>query len=263
MATALFLSPHLDDVAFSCGGTCHRLAARGWRTTLCTVFTRSVPDPRGFALACQLDKGLGPEVDYMALRRAEDAEAGRCLGAAETLWLDLPEAPHRGYHAAPALFGPFASADRIEPALRAALEPLLARHDLVFAPQGIGDHVDHRRVRDLVAASAAAARTVWYREMPYAVRHPEARPDAAALSALAEVVAAFGGIDLAAKLAACAAYASQLGFQFGGEAAMRACLRGFAGAEAARLGSSTRLAEALLVPDEAAALLREEDLSAG
>ncbi len=69
---ALFLSPHLDDVAFSCGGTLVGLAAGGWETHLATAFTASVPDPQGFALACQLDKGLGPEVDYMALRRAED-----------------------------------------------------------------------------------------------------------------------------------------------------------------------------------------------
>ncbi len=256
MPTALFLSPHLDDVAFSCGGTFRHLAARGWRASLCTVFTRSVPDPQGFALACQHDKGLGPEVDYMALRRAEDAEAGRRLGAAETIWLDLPEAPHRGYHAAPALFGGFAPQDDIEPALRAALAPLLARHDLVFAPQGVGNHVDHRRVRDAVAASAAASRTVWYRDTPYALRHPEARPDAAAaLPALPEVAAAFAGNALAAKLAACAAYASQLGFQFGGEVAMRGCLRRFARAEAARLGSTAELAEAMLVSPEAAPLL--------
>ena len=81
MPHALALSPHLDDAAFSCGGTLARLAAAGWRVTLCTAFTRSVPDPTGFALACQLDKGLGPEVDYMALRRAEDDAACAALGA--------------------------------------------------------------------------------------------------------------------------------------------------------------------------------------
>jgi len=167
LPSALLLSPHLDDVAFSCGGTARRLADAGWRTVLCTVFTRSVPDPRGFALACQLDKGLGPEVDYMALRRAEDADAARHLGA-ETLWLDLLEAPHRGYGSAPALFGPFVPEDEIQPELEAALEPLLvAGHDLLFAPQAIGGHVDHRRVRDAVVKAGPAARTVWYRDAPF------------------------------------------------------------------------------------------------
>jgi hypothetical protein len=70
MPTALALSPHLDDAAFSCGGLLHALGAAGWDVATVTVFTASVADPTGFALACQTDKGLGPEVDYMDLRRA-------------------------------------------------------------------------------------------------------------------------------------------------------------------------------------------------
>jgi LmbE family N-acetylglucosaminyl deacetylase len=245
LPSALLLSPHLDDIAFSCGGTAKQLADAGWRTVLCIVFTRSVPDPRGFALACQLDKGLGPEVDYMALRRAEDADAARHLGA-ETLWLDLLEAPHRGYGSAPALFGPFVPEDEIQPELEAALEPLLvAGHDLLFAPQAIGGHVDHRRVRDAAAKAAPAARTVWYRDAPYAIRHPDARPGH---DVPPEAPVAIDKAALAAKLAACAAYASQLGFQFGGEAAMRESLARFALAEARRLGLGEGLAEAVMAP---------------
>ena len=61
MPAALFLSPHLDDVAFSCGALFDALAARGWDAHLVTVFTRSVPGPRGFALECQTSKGIAPE----------------------------------------------------------------------------------------------------------------------------------------------------------------------------------------------------------
>ena len=104
MPTALFLSPHLDDVAFSCGGTLAKLAAAGWHCVLATAFTKSVPNPTGFALTCQTDKGLSPGLDYLAVRRAEDAEFGRIVGAAEVLWLDFPEAPHRGYASAAELF---------------------------------------------------------------------------------------------------------------------------------------------------------------
>ncbi|MFD0936889.1 PIG-L deacetylase family protein, partial [Methylobacterium trifolii] len=103
MPVALALSPHLDDAVFSCGGTLATLADAGWRVVMATLFTASVPEPRGFALACQLDKGLGPEVDYMALRRAEDLEAAGILGVA-TEHLPFREAPHRGYASAQALF---------------------------------------------------------------------------------------------------------------------------------------------------------------
>ncbi len=111
---------------------------------MATLFTATVPDPAGFALACQLDKGLGPEVDYMALRRAEDRDAAAALGTVEARHLPLREAPHRGYASAPDLFagrGPTttcvgARGDRRRPA-----RPRDA--DLVLAPQAVGGHVDH------------------------------------------------------------------------------------------------------------------------
>ena len=97
MPTALALSPHLDDAAFSCGGLLASLARQGWRTVMATLFTGSVPDPQGFALACQLDKGLSAGIDYMALRRGEDARAAAELGIAPPRHMPFREAPHRGY----------------------------------------------------------------------------------------------------------------------------------------------------------------------
>ena len=113
MKTALFISPHLDDAAFSCGATLARLAANGWRTILCTVFTKSVPRPEGFALACQLDKGLPPGADYMKLRRAEDYRAAKILNAGEVLHLNFAEAPHRGYGSAAELFAGIRGGDDV------------------------------------------------------------------------------------------------------------------------------------------------------
>ncbi|MDO9712179.1 PIG-L deacetylase family protein [Paracraurococcus lichenis] len=224
MAHALALSPHLDDAAFSCGGTLARLAAGGWTVTLCTAFTRSVPDPTGFALACQLDKGLGAEVDYMALRRAEDAAACAALGA-RPLWLDLPEAPHRGYRDARALFAAPLAADHVAAPLAAALAPLLdPAPDLLLAPQAIGGHVDHvLLVRALRAVLPPGLPVLWWTDFPYSLKpqsHP-ARPFEAAMASLPE--RAIEG-DATARLAACAAYRSQLGFQFGGTAGLAEAL---------------------------------------
>ena len=80
MPLALALSPHLDDAAFSCGGTLAALAAEGWDVVVATLFAASVEAPTGFALACQTDKGLPADADYMAIRRAE--ETARYLVAA-------------------------------------------------------------------------------------------------------------------------------------------------------------------------------------
>ncbi len=265
MPNALFLSPHLDDVAFSCGAAFAALAAGGWDAHLVTVFTRSIPDPRGFALACQTDKGLGADVDYMALRRAEDAEAARALGAASVRWLAHAEAPHRGYHSAAALFAGVHPADA--DAWRAVAADVAALVDelapaLVFAPQAIGGHADHRHVvravREIAHTRAAAGRplaTAWYRDTPYVIRHPGALPPDPIAHDLVDVALHPTEAAFAAKLDACAAYASQLGFQFGGESAMRDALTELARTEAAR-ARTTAPAEVVAAAPHAAAALR-------
>lgn len=238
---ALFVSPHLDDVAFSCSGLLARLGGLGWRVAVATVFTRSVPDPAGFALACQLDKGLAPGVDYMALRRAEDAEFGRALGVVPLEWLDLPEAPHRGYGSPPELFAGVRPDDAIAAEVGRRLGALLARlrPDWVFAPQGIGNHADHLQViRAIAALPDGGARVAWYRDLPYAAKFPAASAAPDLPGDMVEVAIPLGPDDLAAKVAASACYATQAPFQFGpgGPAAIARLLGDFAYAEGERLG---------------------------
>ncbi len=216
MPLAIALSPHLDDAAFSCGGTLSALAADGWDVVVATLFTASVEAPAGFALACQTDKGLPADADYMAIRRAEDAEACRRLEA-RPVWLPFREAPHRGYGSAPALFGPLRSDDAAHLDLAAALEPLLARHrpDLLLAPQAIGGHVDHVQAVRALHLLRPAGPVLWWRDFPYLARratHP-ARPFEGAMAALPEEARP---ISVERKRHACAAYETQLGFQFGG-----------------------------------------------
>ncbi len=228
MRTALFISPHLDDAVFSAGGLAGLLADGGWRTVLATVFTRSVVPAQGFALACQLDKGLAPDVDYMALRRAEDHAAARLLRFTHTRWLDLVEAPHRSYESAPALFGPLRDDDAIGPDLCAKLGALAAEFapDLVLAPQGLGNHVDHQQVTKAVIACFPAERIAFYRDTPYAIRQPASQP----LGLVPALPAATIGIAAALdrKIAAAQAYTSQIGFQFGGAGPLALALSDFA-----------------------------------
>jgi LmbE family N-acetylglucosaminyl deacetylase len=228
MPTALFLSPHLDDVVFSCGGLAAILAGRGWRTVIATAFTRSVVPAAGFALACQLDKGLPPEVDYMALRRAEDEAAARILAVTDTRWLDLLEAPHRGYGSAPELFGAIRPDDGIAPALDAAFDALgeELRPALVLAPQGLGNHVDHQQVIAAALRCFPAERIAFYRDTPYAIRQPAAPPHPSVPVGTPSTLPI--GAVLDRKIAAAQAYTTQIGFQFGGPAPLATSLRGFA-----------------------------------
>jgi LmbE family N-acetylglucosaminyl deacetylase len=207
------VSPHLDDAAFSAGGTLARHVRDGGRVTIVTCFTGNVAAPEGFALACQLDKGLPAEVDYMALRRAEDERACAAISATP-IHLPFLEAPHRGYGSAPALFGPRLPADDdIANRLTPVLAELVADAERILGPLGIGDHVDHHVVREALTRVADPERLLLWEDWPYLDRADRLPPNPAQT------------VDLDAELierriAMCEAYGSQLSFQFGGRAAM-------------------------------------------
>lgn len=259
MPTALFLSPHLDDVAFSCGGLLAQLSDAGWRTVMATAFTATVLPVTGFALACQLDKGLDASVDYMALRREEDRAAAAILGVAELRWLDLPEAPHRGYGAAGQLFGAMLAGDEVWRPLAARIAALLDEFqpDLVLAPQGLGSHVDHRQTIRAVT-HIAPPHLAFYRDTPYAIQNPGSTPAIGGPQMTECSITLAVGLDR--KIAASCAYGSQIGFQFGGPAQLAAALREFAlreggGHPAERILVSRGPALDLLLASHQAALL--------
>ena len=241
MPTALFLSPHLDDVAFSCGGTLLRLAKAGWRTVLGTIFTASVPEPQGFALRCQTDKGLPPSADYMAIRREEDHAFAALAGCTEVRHWPHREAPHRGYESPEALFAGPLPGDTVWESVRDDLASLFdtARPELIFAPQGLGRHVDHLQTIRALLAVCAVERVCWYRDTPYAIRDPGAAPAPALAAAdLITCRVTLPAETLADKIAGCTLYASQIGFQFGGADGVRSKLTGFHRSEAGGTESS-------------------------
>lgn len=231
MPRALLLSPHLDDVAFSCAATARHLLRGGWNVRLVTVFTQSVANPQGFALACQLDKGLAPDADYMKLRRAEDDEFCRIIGIENTEHWPLREAPNRGYDSAPELFAGIKNGDEVWREIAEKLEEI-ETPDTVFAPQGLGNHADHLQVIRAVRARGWDAQAFWYRDTPYAIRQSDAKSSELLPESLSGGFVAFDEAELEIKIAGCCAYVSQIGFQFGGADGVAAQLREFHRAEA-------------------------------
>jgi len=233
MAVALALSPHLDDAAFSAGGTLACLADQGWNVVLATLFTASVPQPSGFALACQTDKGFSPDTDYMALRRAEDLVACKTLGA-RPVWLGLREAPHRGYGSAAELFAEPHEDDTTEQAA-AVIAGLLSslRPSLLLAPQAIGAHVDHVLTVRAILELRPATPVLWWQDFPYTSRTGKiCRPFTPLMEALPEAMLPS---DPLRRLAACAAYTSQLAYQFGGVDGLTRALSATGGDERVRV----------------------------
>lgn len=172
----------------------------------------------------------------MALRRAEDRAFAEGAKVDDAWQWDLPEAPHRGYESPAELFAGAHADDTVWQAVRDALTSLDAelQPDLVFAPQGLGNHVDHlQTVRAVFGVYPLEGKVVWYRDTPYAIREPAAQPTALLdLARLTQRRVPLPADLLARKVAGCCLYASQLGFQFGGEDGVREKLTAFHRAEA-------------------------------
>ena len=211
------VSPHLDDAAFSAGGTLANYVEEGSEVTVVTCFTGNVDRPEGFALACQIDKGLPADIDYMALRRTEDERACALIGATP-VHLPFLEAPHRGYESAAALFGPRLPGDDMADRLAPELARATQGATIVLGPLGLGDHVDHHIVREALERVVERDRLYLWEDWPYVERAEPLRhtPDWTVTLDRELTVK---------RIAMCAAYESQLGFQFGGRAAMEERLR--------------------------------------
>ena len=81
-AQTVFVSPHLDDAALSCGGNIARLARAGTRVTVVTVFTADQsPGSALSPLAMRTHASWGVGDQPFEARRAEDAAACKAMGA--------------------------------------------------------------------------------------------------------------------------------------------------------------------------------------
>ena len=172
---AVFLAPHYDDVALSCGGTVAALRDEGERPLIVTLFG-GLPGGTLSAFALDMHRrwGVGAK-DALAARRQEEACAAAHLGA-ESHWLDFPDAIYRGerYTSDPELFGNVHPSERgvpraLEGALLAYLHGRGITADRFYVPLAVGNHVDHQHARELGRRLAAAGNEVLaYEDYPYA-----------------------------------------------------------------------------------------------
>ncbi|RME11008.1 MAG: PIG-L family deacetylase [Ardenticatenia bacterium] len=244
MPTRLFLSPHLDDAILSCGGLIAQAHAAGDRLIIATIFAGD-PSP----LAAQLPFARyqhtlwGDPIAPMPLRRAEDLAAAAALGVHDVVHLTFADAVYRHLPTGEALytndddlFGALHSAD--EPLINAianALHPLIAEADDIYAPLGLGNHVDHQLVAHAARRLSTAARLVWYEELPYAewddpTAHTATRTKHPHLVAIDETA-------MMRKLDAMGYYRTQIPVLYRNEIAMHRRVRAYAARLAAGLSA--------------------------
>lgn len=230
----IFLSPHLDDAALSCGGAIARHDADGARVlvvTLCTALPDSSTPFSSFAAATHATWKLAPE-EAVSARLREDELAMERLGA-DFYWADFSDAIYRMpdvYINNESLFGTPAPNDPLGPELVALLVDLRRRapNATFYAPLGIGNHVDHQLVCAAALIDANGTTTALYEDVPYVLRE----------GALDQRFGALGGrfvpstidIDdgLSRKIGAIEAYTSQVDDLFGSTAEMHQAIIAYA-----------------------------------
>jgi LmbE family N-acetylglucosaminyl deacetylase len=233
----LYLSPHFDDVALSCGGQVFRHAAIGDSVLVVTVMAAEPPAGPQSETVQSLHRrwadslGGAPPEAIVAQRRAEDRAAFQMLRA-DVLHLVFLDCIYRAgpagdplYPGPTDMFGEFnpADADVID-AVAGALAALPPAGQ-IYGPLGIGRHVDHGVTRR--AAERVFGNVAYYEDYPYtmaagaveAVLPPEARGDWSAETMWLTETA------LVAKISAVAAYRSQLSSFFTGPEDLAAKLR--------------------------------------
>lgn len=240
MATTLsydyiYLSPHLDDVALSCGGQIYTATCAGERVLIVTI-TAGDPVAPVSSYAASLHNRWELVVDATAARRAEDLAASAILGA-EALHWNVPDCIYRvdaqgvPYYVSDAeLFGPVAPAEMgLVDELAAQMRALPPARQIV-APLVVGKHVDHQLTRLAAERAFGSEALLYYEDYPYAQlpgKLEEALADAGSAQWVAEVVALHEDA-LRTKYAAVAAFRSQLSTFFRDQADLEAQVGGYA-----------------------------------
>ena len=169
----IYLSPHLDDAALSCGGLVWEQARAGGTASIWTVCAGDPPDGPLSPFAEGLHARWMAEREATARRRQEDLAACAALGA--RVWrLAVPDCIYRRSQAdGRALYvseaALFEALDPEEGALAqsvgAELRERLPPEAQVVCPLGLGGHVDHRLTRR--AAEGLGIPLWYYADYPY------------------------------------------------------------------------------------------------
>lgn len=169
----IYLSPHLDDVALSCGGQISMQTAAGQSVLIVTIAAGDPPLVPLSEFARLLHDRWELVADTVARRRAEDMAACQILGADYLHW-DIPDCIYRQhpvtgellYLSRDAIFG------EVHPAEFGLVDELIHRlanlpqHHRLLAPLTVGHHVDHQLTR--LAAERCFGSGIWYYEdYPY------------------------------------------------------------------------------------------------
>ncbi len=227
----IYLSPHFDDAAFSCGGLISKQVRRDLITAIWTICAGDPPPYPLSSFAQSLHARWQAEGNPVNQRRREDLTACGKLGAA---WrhFSIPDCIYRRsprdgspfYTTEEALFGAIhpEEASLIQD-LSQQLAQAIPEDSQIVCPLTIGGHVDHRLTR--AAAEKLGRELRYYADFPY-VQMPGS--DLAALTAGMQADChQIARVDLQTWVQAAGAHASQIGSFWESREAMQQSIRDY------------------------------------
>lgn len=169
----IFLSPHLDDAVFSCGGWIWDQSCQGREIEIWTICAGDPPQETISGLALDLHRSWQLGGDAVQVRRQEDREACQLVGAAPRHFpfldciyrADTGRQPY--YQSVSDLFSGLDPGEAgLIAEVSAQLASALPEEVELVAPLGIGNHVDHELTRK--AAARLGRPLLYYADFPYA-----------------------------------------------------------------------------------------------
>lgn len=217
MADPIFVAPHYDDVALSCGATIAQLA-ESCSPVMLTIFggEPSVADVSEFAQEMHHVWGLD-QGSAVRRRRSEDECAARALGSSVRRqpfdWLDAIYRDSR-YKSDDELFGPLLEGED-DLSEEIALRIAAIGKGPIYVPLAVGNHVDHQLAFAAGKKLAQVGRTVYaYADMPYALNRRTLTARLGLLGALPSFTVTISEDDFERKWEAIQCYPSQLRMLF-------------------------------------------------
>ena len=219
---AIYLSPHLDDAALSCGGQIYEQTQAGQSVLIVSVTAGDPASGNITPLADELHERWQLPADAVAARRSEDKAACAILGAEYAHWdfLDCiyrrhPVSGEPLYATEEHIFGQFHPAEMALVDKVAGRMARLPRHRAIYLPLTVGNHVDHQLVRLAAQSWQGRETSLYYEDFPY-VR------SAGALEAVLDdrtkwrqQISPLSPAALEARIGAIACYHSQIEILFG------------------------------------------------
>lgn len=224
----IYLSPHYDDAAFSCGGLIHSQCQTGNSVLVITIFGSAAKAGEPLSEVGKWFHNLmGNPSDETAMRQEEDKAAMAILGA-DLCWLTFHSSIYRGqpdqeiwfYPRREDMFGQLnRQEDGFELTIAEALYGCIAdanqSRSVIYAPLAVGNHVDHQLTHQASwILHEQGYKVVFYEDLPYSMKDDKPNSLETATAAItqkgayAELVS-LNEKDLQAHIDSACAYPSQ------------------------------------------------------